>query len=77
MTKNSKTNSMRTQPRQLSETERTLLLSKRLLRLGEAARLLAVSPRTIRRWMDDEKLPSVRTAGNQRRVRVESLKPYL
>lgn len=39
------------------------------VRIGEAARLLEVSPDTIRRWCDAGKLHCTRTLGGQRRIR--------
>jgi molybdopterin-binding protein len=40
----------------------------RTLRLGEAAKLLGVSPDTVRRWVDAGRLRATRTAGGQRAV---------
>lgn len=40
-----------------------------LLRLGDAAEILGVSPETVRRWVDDGRLPAERSAGGQRLVR--------
>lgn len=40
-----------------------------LLAIGAAARLLGVSPDTLRRWENDGRLTAVRTLGNQRRFR--------
>jgi molybdopterin-binding protein len=40
----------------------------RALRLGEAAKLLGVSPDTVRRWVDAGRLRAKRTAGGQRAV---------
>src|SRR5207245_40365 len=37
-------------------------------RLGEAAELLGVSPDTVRRWIDDDRLEGRRTSGGQRLV---------
>src|SRR5215831_17448321 len=40
----------------------------RSLRLGEAAKLLGVSPDTVRRWVDAGRIHAERTAGGQRAV---------
>lgn len=37
------------------------------LRTAEVARMLHVSPKTISRWANEEKLPFVRTLGGHRR----------
>ena len=37
-------------------------------RMGEAARLLGVSPDTVRRWADQGRLVTTRTAGGHREV---------
>ncbi|MBI5495631.1 MAG: response regulator [Deltaproteobacteria bacterium] len=42
--------------------------SAELLTTGEAARVCAVDPRTIARWVDQGLVPSHRTAGGRRRV---------
>jgi molybdopterin-binding protein len=39
------------------------------IRLGEAAGILGVSPDTVRRWVDDGRLPAERSRGGQRLVR--------
>lgn len=40
-----------------------------LLTVSEAAKLLQVSPITVRRWANQRRIPCVRTPGNQRRFR--------
>lgn len=45
------------------------LLKKTTLRIDEAAELLDVTPRTVQRYLDDEKLTPARTPGGHRRVR--------
>jgi molybdopterin-binding protein len=42
-------------------------------RIGQAAELLGVSPDTVRRWADEGRLPTRRTAGGQRVVDAEAL----
>jgi putative resolvase len=39
------------------------------LKIGEAAALLGVSVKTVRRWVDNGYLACVRTPSNQRRFR--------
>ncbi len=41
--------------------------------MGEAARLLGVSPDTVRRWADQGRLDTTRTAGGQREVAGQEL----
>jgi len=54
------------------------LLQKTKLRIDEAAQLLEVTPRTVRRYLDEEKITPVLTPGGHRRVRNdEKLKGYL
>lgn len=53
------------------------LLRKHKLRIEEAAQLLEVTPRTIRRYLDDGKLTPVVMPGGQRRVRTEDVRRYL
>lgn len=47
-----------------------------LLNIGDAAKLLGVAKSTMRRWEKEGKLiPDERTAGNQCRYRLSSLRP--
>lgn len=49
-----------------------------LLNIGDAAKLLGVAESTMRRWEKEGKLiPDERTAGNQRRYRLTSLRPEM
>ena len=43
------------------------------VRVGEAAEMLGVSVETLRRWEQDGRLETERTAGGQRRVRLEDV----
>ncbi len=54
-----------------------VLLKKTRLRVDEAAAVLDVHENSVRRWIDEGKLSSVRTPGGHRRVLVESVKKYL
>src|SRR6266481_7487613 len=47
--------------------------NKRLLPPSEAAAELGISIRTLYRWEEAEKLHTVRTVGNQRRIPVEEI----
>ena len=47
--------------------------NKRLLHPKEAAYELGVSTKTIHRWDEAEKLRTVRTVGNQRRIPIEDI----
>jgi len=48
----------------------------KLLSISKAAQLLGVSESTLRRWEKEKRLvPSERTAGNQRRYRIGTLRP--
>jgi molybdopterin-binding protein len=44
------------------------------MRIGEAAEMLGVSVETVRRWGSEGRIELVRTAGNQRRVSVSSVR---
>lgn len=45
-------------------------------RLGQAAELLGVSTDTVRRWADEGRLPTMRTAGGHRRVAAVALAEF-
>jgi putative resolvase len=45
--------------------------------VSEAAELLGVSAKTLRRWDEEGKLKPRRTEGNQRRYDLEDLRPLL
>src|SRR5579864_5183381 len=47
--------------------------NKRLLTPSEAAAELGISIRTLYRWEEAEKLSTVRTVGNQRRIPLEEI----
>lgn len=53
------------------------LLQKAKLHADEAAFLLDVTPRTVKRYMEQEKLKYVRTPGGHRRVLTESVKKWM
>ena len=48
-----------------------------LIKISDAAKLLGVSTKTLRRWDDAGKLESVRTVGNHRRFRIDDLNKIL
>ncbi len=52
------------------------LRQKTKLRVDEAATLLDVHEDTVRRWLAEGKLASIRTPGGHWRVRAESLKHF-
>lgn len=54
-----------------------VVLLKTKLRMDEAAAMLEVHEDTIRRWLDEGKLASIRTPGGHRRVRTASVRKYL
>jgi excisionase family DNA binding protein len=47
------------------------------LSIGEAARFAGVSVDTLRRWSNEDRLPSIRTPGGQRRFCVSDLRKLL
>lgn len=61
----------------VSRSETDELLKKTRLRIGEAADLLEVTPRTVRRYLDDGKLIPVRTPGGHRRVLTSSVRKWM
>jgi excisionase family DNA binding protein len=54
-----------------------VLLKKARLRVDEAAALLDVHASTVRRWIDEHKLPSIRMPGGQLRIHTSALTKYL
>jgi excisionase family DNA binding protein len=49
----------------------------KLLTPGEVAKQFGVSPKTLIRWANDGKIPSVRTIGGHRRYRESVVKAIL
>jgi len=54
-----------------------ILLKKARLRIDEVAALLDVHSNTVRRWIESEKIPSIRMPGGQLRIRTGALTKYL
>lgn len=48
-----------------------------LVKISEAAKMLGVSTKTLRRWDNADKLKPVRTVGKHRRYRVSDIKKLL
>lgn len=48
-----------------------------LLSPGEVARILSVNPRTVARWANQGKLPSIRTPGGHHRFRKSDIEDLL
>ena len=61
----------------MNAREMQALLDKSTLRVGEAADLLSVTPRTVQRYLESGKLRPVRTPGGHRRIRTDDVKRYL
>ena len=55
------------------------LVDRNLLTVGAASRLLGVHPSTIRRWCDDERIPSFRIgfARKDRRLKLSDLRKFV
>jgi excisionase family DNA binding protein len=49
----------------------------KLLQPGEVARMFGVDPKTLTRWAEAGKIPSVRTLGGHRRYRESDVKAAL
>ena len=47
------------------------------LRIGQVAKLLAISTDTVRTWIDDGKIPSSRTSGGHRIIKGSDLASFL
>jgi DNA-binding transcriptional MerR regulator len=61
-----------------AKTDERSVLSKPRLRIDEVARLLDVTPRTVRNYLTDAKLTTIRLPSGQRRVvNDETLRSYL
>jgi molybdopterin-binding protein len=52
-------------------------VQRNLLTPREAARMLGISYPTIKKWILDEKLRTIRTPGGHHRIALASLKPFL
>jgi excisionase family DNA binding protein len=49
----------------------------KLLPPGEVAKMLGVDPKTLTRWANANKIPSIRTLGGHRRYRESEVKKIL
>lgn len=58
-------------------SEIKMLLLKDRLRIDEAAIVLEVTPRTVRKYIEEGKLEVKLTPGGRRKVVTESVKRYL
>jgi excisionase family DNA binding protein len=66
-----------THGKHLTLTDTVSLLAKATLYTSEAAFLLAVSPRTVERYLETGKLAYRTTPGGHRRILTESVRRYL
>ncbi len=53
------------------------VLSERLLRIDEAARLLGVSSKTVRRWIKSDGLPAHRLGPRSPRIHEAELRDWI
>ena len=56
------------------EEDLSLLPAKSYLSCSEAAKILKISPKTIRRWEKNGKIRAIRTQGNHRRFPVSEIR---
>lgn len=61
----------------MPDTEELNLASEEWLSLGKAAAILGVHSMTLRRWSDNGRFPSTRTAGGHRRFASKDIQAYL
>lgn len=52
-------------------------MESQLLGIGEAAKLLGVTPKTLRNWEEAGKISPVRTMGKHRRYKLQDIKVLL
>jgi len=52
-------------------------MSKALVTVSEAAKMMGVCVKTIRDWTNDGRLPHVRTLGGHRRIRTSDIEAML
>lgn len=50
------------------------IMENELIKIGDAAKLFGVTPRTLRRWEKTGKIKSIRTLGKHRRYKVSEIK---
>jgi excisionase family DNA binding protein len=52
-------------------------ITRRLVSIGDAADALAVSPRTVRRYISDGQLDAVRLSRKTLRIKVDSIERFI